>query len=142
MKITATFNKTIYILIFCISTLSLAQTIVTEKFSSGKMYWGAFNAEKKEIVGKLDLKAQIISLEKAYDSSRTYYYKITGINTNGSKTITNFYGVVNSPQNFIDDDKLQYIILEDDDSIDILCQKVLPIGENIYLFITINDIKR
>lgn len=141
MKITATFNKTIYILIFCISTLSLAQTIITEKFSSGKMYWGAFNAEKKEIVGNLDFRANVINIEKSYDSSRTYYYKITSTDTSGKTSTLKFYGIVNQPEHFIDDNNLEYIILENNEQINILCLKVLPKGENLYLYITIVDIK-
>ena len=140
MNLTSCFYKAIYICMFCVFTSTCAQTV--EKFKFGTMYWGAFNASEQKIEGELEFRAPITHIEKASDKTRTYYYLITGIDPSGKNFKLNLYGEVNKPQNFFDDDNLQYTVVGNDDEINILCLKKLPKGNNLYLYMKIDDIKQ
>lgn len=138
MKIQLAAYKFLFIIIFTISSSLASQTLQT--YNKGNLLWGAFNAEEQRIEGNLDIMGTISRIEKYVDKTRVYSYNITGSYTNGKKFNIKLYGVVNEPNVFIDDDKIQHMAVEDGDVINILSYKELP-KKNLYLYIRIIDVE-
>lgn len=133
-------KKYLSIILFLVSISSFQSQTIT-KYTSGSVFWGAFNADKQKIEGNLDYRGKVTHIEKSSDVTRTYYYLIVGLDKDGKTFKLNLYGEVNKPESFFDDDQLQYMVLEEGNQLNILCFKPLPTtGKNLFLYISIVDL--
>ncbi len=106
---------------------------VSKTYTSGIVYWGVFDAEKKYIVGKLEKESEILTLKKI-----DFDYFVYSIDAKGSKSRSKYTRINNE---YFDEFGEKYLIEEKDNSIFLLCLKELPNYTNKFMILKITDLK-
>lgn len=125
------------LLIIAVTFSSNAFSQSEKTYNSGTIYWGTFDMENQDIVGDMKKYADIIQLKRI-----DYDYFVYAKDSKGNFRVK--YSKINNEPNvenkYVDEDGVEYLINEKNDTIYILCLKPLPNMSNKYMILKITDV--
>lgn|GEM_PF-4451540 len=122
-------NKLLVLIMFVISSIVFSQS--QKVFSSGDIYWGAYDLSKNDIVGSLEYYAKVTQI-KLIDND----YFIYAIDRKGKNFRSKFSKINSNVDNkYIDETGTEYLIESSGNTLYILCLKPLPnINDKVMMY--------